>query len=599
MDHVKEEASINQLVVMEISRLLKQIIIISTVVLIVIILFANTRTYLGQFYQRKASFVAPKVLTLGEIHWEECVPAVENVDCGMIIVPKDYFNAEAGTASIALARYRAQKTPRRGSVFLNPGGPGGPGSKLPITLGPALAKLIGDDWDLIGFDPRGIGSTRPTTRCFSSPLSSTAFFANTVIEQGITVSSISDLSSPLLYDELVEQHRQFLAVKEAHAELCGKVMGDELRYMGTATVVRDIDFMSKIIEGENKKINYWGISYGSILGAYLVNMLPHRIGYVVIDGIVDPVSWSNEPSHKWPINWIADAEKTYKIFLQDCSKAGPSLCPLTEYKDEHWQNLERRFEDFFDAVARKPIPVPFGNRPGVLTSGGARGLLKIALQRPLDWPKVAKVFSSALTGNATELYNLIVHPLTHDPEPYISPRLAVTCLDSPRPPSPDEFPTAEDLTKQGLKALREVSPHFGLSTGVSEPDGGCQYWAVDGPERYTGPWNATLETKMLIISNTADPITPKSSGLLVNSLMPHSSVIIIQDGPGHCSIFMPSLCTAKIQRGYFAGEMPKNGTVCPVDVATFPGEESGKHIQALSADDQELLEALKYLEANF
>ncbi|KAJ3732572.1 hypothetical protein DFJ43DRAFT_1154298 [Lentinula guzmanii] len=580
------------------SRLLKQIIIISTVVLIVIILFVNTRTYLSQFYQRKTSLVAPKVAILGEIHWEECVPAVENVDCGMIIVPKDYFNAEAGTASIALARYRAQKTTRRGSVFLNPGGPGGPGSKLPITLGPALAKLIGDDWDLIGFDPRGIGSTRPATRCFSSRLSSTAFFANTVIEQGITVSSISDLSSPLLYDELIEQHRQFLALKEVHAEICGKVMGDELRYMGTATVVRDIDFMSKIIEGENKKINYWGVSYGSILGAYLVNMLPHRIGYVVIDGIVDPVSWSNEPSHKWPINWIADAEKTYKIFLQDCSKAGPSLCPLTEYKDELWQNLERRFEDFFDAVARKPIPVPFGNRPGILTSGGARGLLRIALQRPLGWPKVAKVFSSALTGNATELYNLLVHPVTHDPEPYISPRLAVTCLDSPRPPSPDEFPTAEDLTKQGLKALREVSPHFGLSTGVGEPDGGCQYWAVDGPERYTGPWNATLETKMLIISNTADPITPKSSGLLVNSLMPHSSVIIIQDGPALLDFYAFSMY-CKNSTGYFAGEMPKNGTVCPVDVATFPGEESEKHIQALSADDQELLKALKDLEANF
>lgn len=195
-----------------------------------------------------------------------------------------------------------------------------------------------------------------------------------------------------------------------------------------------------------------------------------------------------------------------------------------------------------------------------------------SLQRPLEWPKVAKSFSSAMAGNGTALYNAIVRPLPladlDSPEPHISPRLAVTCLDSPRPTSPDEFPTAEDLTEQGLKALREVSPHFGLSTGVSEPDGGCQYWPVDGPERFTGPWNATLETKMLIVSNTVraslsmdechsaesdiscrltrkrkfllensylivvNRITPKSSGLLVNSLMPDSSVIIIQDGPG-------------------------------------------------------------------
>ncbi|KAJ3872945.1 hypothetical protein F5051DRAFT_420415 [Lentinula edodes] len=578
---------------------LKKIIIISTVVLIVIFILANFRTH----YQQRTSSLTSIALNPGEIHWKECVPAVENVDCGRIIVPKDYFDAEAGTASVALARYKAKKFPRKGSVFLNPGGPGGPGSRLPITTGSALAKIIGEDWDLIGFDPRGIGSTMPPTRCFSSQISNTVLFANTVVEQGITVSSISDLSSPLLYDQLVEQHRQFLAVKEAHAHLCGEMMGNELKYMGTATVVRDIDFMSRVIDGEDEKINYWGISYGSILGAYLVNMLPHRIGHAVIDGIVNPVSWSNEPSHKWPINWISDAEKTYQIFLQDCSKAGPSSCPLCEYKDEPWQNLERRFEEFFDAIALNPIPVPFGNRPGVLTSGGARGLLVKSLQRPLEWPKVSKSFSSAMAGNGTELYNAIVRPLPladlDSPEPHISPRLAVTCLDSPRPTAPDEFPTAEDLTEQGLKALREVSPHFGLSTGVSEPDGGCQYWPVDSPERFTGPWNATLETKMLIVSNTADPITPKSSGLLVNSLMPDSSVIIIQDGPGHCSIFLPSLCTAKLQRGYFAGEIPKNGTVCPVDLATFPDEESDKHIQMLSTEDQELLKALRDLEAMF
>lgn len=95
---------------------------------------------------------------------------------------------------------------------------------------------------------------RPATRCFSSLLENAVFFANTVIEQGITVSSISNLSSVLLYDELVEQHRQFLALKQAQAELCRKNMGDELKYMGTATVVRDIDFMSKALEGEDTKM---------------------------------------------------------------------------------------------------------------------------------------------------------------------------------------------------------------------------------------------------------------------------------------------------------------------------------------------------------
>ncbi|KAF9072802.1 hypothetical protein BDP27DRAFT_1400715 [Rhodocollybia butyracea] len=565
-------------------------ILITLLVLISVFVFSTNR--LVDYNENTFSFV--RVETPGNFHWQECIPSVENVECGSIVVPKDYFNPDAGVATIALAKYKAKKSPRKGSVFVNPGGPGGPGALFVIASGSNLAKVIGDEWDIVGFDPRGIGSTRPATRCFSSLLENAVFFANTVIEQGITVSSISNLSSVLLYDELVEQHRQFLALKQAQAELCRKNMGDELKYMGTATVVRDIDFMSKALEGEDTKINYWGGSYGSILGAYLVNMLPRRIGYAVIDGIADPVNWSSdcEPSHKWPINWVSDAEKTYKLFLEDCSKAGPSLCPLTRYKDEPWQNLERRFEDFFDATARKPIPVPFGNRPGYLTSGGARGFLEVVLQRPAGWPLAAEVYSSAMAGNATQLYNLFIYRL---PLPYRVDltRLAVTCLDSPRPESLESFPTAESLTEQGLKSLREMSPHFGLSTGISEPDGGCQYWPVDGPERFTGPWNATLETKMLIVSNTADPITPMSSGILVNSLMPDSSVLVIQDGPGHTSFAMPSLCTAKLQRRYFAGDIPQNGTLCPVDVKTFPDEDSERSLQALSREDQELVDALK------
>ncbi|KAE9396452.1 hypothetical protein BT96DRAFT_996708 [Gymnopus androsaceus JB14] len=553
-------------------------------VLTVLYVIGREPSPLWKCANRKSVVAAP-----GNIHWGECIPAVDNVECGRIVVPKDYFNPDAGTATIALGRYKAKKLPRKGSVFLNPGGPGGAGSRMAIAYGAQMAKLIGDDWDLVGFDPRGIGKTRrveslmsvafflryypfrPVMRCFSSPLSKDVFFANTVIEQGITVSSISNLSSPLLYDELVEQHRQLLALKETQAELCRKNMGDELRYMGTATVVRDIDFMSKIIEGEHERINYWGGSYGSILGAYLVNMLPNRIGYAVIDGIADPINWSNEPSHKWPINW-----------------AGPSRCPLAKYKGEPWQNLERRFEEFFDETARKPIPVPFGNRPGFLTSGGARGGLRLRKSFHLPWPETQRIYTTFSFPRYT----------FEDAGPNQDlARLAVTCLDSPRPASPEAFPTAEDLAEQGLKALREVSPHFGLSTGVSEPDGGCQYWPVDGPERFTGPWNATLETKMLIVSNTADPITPKSSGLLINSLMPNSSVIIIQDGPGHTSTALPSLCTAKLQRGYFAGDIPKNGTVCSVDVATFPDEEDEAILQMLSIEDRELLKALKDIEA--
>ena len=131
---------------------------------------------------------------------------------------------------------------------------------------------------------------------------------------------------------------------------------------------------------------------------------------------------------------------------------------------------------------------------------GLTAMLQIFLQRPTRWLEAANVYAEAFAGNGTGLYKLVTDTSQgrHD-----LVRLAVTCLDSPSDTiSP---PTAEDLASQGLKNLKEVSVHFGLSTGISEPDGGCEYWPVRGPERFVGPWNATLETPLLIISNTADP----------------------------------------------------------------------------------------------
>ncbi|KAJ7598797.1 Alpha/Beta hydrolase protein [Mycena floridula] len=537
----------------------------------------------------------PSESRVGDIHWERCA-LFPLSDCGTITVPKDYFDPEAGTATIAFARYNATKLPKKGSVFINPGGPGGRGVLFSTLHAPIMATLIGSQWDLIGFDPRGIGETTPAVRCFPDPIAERIFLSNTVIEQGITVSSIANLSSENLREELVLQYGQFLAMKQAQAQLCEKNMGDELKYMGTATVVRDIDFMSKVFDGEDAPINYWGGSYGTILGTYLVNMLPDRVGYVLIDGVADAVQWSSEPSQYSPMNWLSSTEKTYEVFLKDCAQAGPRLCALAHSVGEPWQKIEQRLESFFDKLVRSPVPVPFGVRPGFLTSGAARAIMFIDLYFPTLWPQNAENFAQAMKGNATALFNIMVPDYRLDNGGISASRdlsrLAVRCLDAPPASSPKDYPTAEELADIGLKTLREQSIHFGLSTGISEPDGGCQYWPVQGPERFTGPWNATLRTPMLIISNTYDPITPISSGLKINSLMPNSSILVIQDGPGHCSLTFPSLCTIKLGRQYFAGEMPANGTVCQVDRSTFPDEkDQDLHLEALSTSDRELLEA--------
>lgn len=176
------------------------------------------------------------------------------------------------------------KHKRLGTIFLNPGGPGGSGVGFALGYGRGLHDLLDGRYDILGFDPRGIGSTRPRVECFNSTLDYELFKAGTVLERGFDVPADPYSTEGRLH--LLEQHRQLLALQQAEFEKCRDSMGDEIRHMGTATVVRDIERMSHVLDGPEAKISYFGTSYGTILGAFLVNMLPaHKIGRVVIDGV--------------------------------------------------------------------------------------------------------------------------------------------------------------------------------------------------------------------------------------------------------------------------------------------------------------------------
>ncbi|KAL0066318.1 hypothetical protein AAF712_006749 [Marasmius tenuissimus] len=400
-------------------------------------------------------------LKIGNISWVDCEPLLQGVDCGYIVAPKDHANYEVGKAFVYIARYKARRVPRKGIVFMNPGGPGHPGTPLALEKGKEMAELIGGDWDLVGFDPRGVGRTTPSTRCFESTQDFRKFFANTVVERGLNIPSTSDLSAPSLRQSLVGQYTEFVELKKKQGELCKKSMGDELKYMGSTTVARDIEFMSRVLEGDNAKI-----------------------------------------------------EKTYERFLNDCSRAGPTRCPLSRSRDDSTQQIEARIESFLDSVAKNPIPLALDGGHALLTSGTVRALLLIALHAPKNWPTFAPTLASAMSANHTAqavLYQM-AFPLVNDPPhpPFARDleRQAITCLDGPVQSSPV---SAEDLADQSIKSLQESSRHFGASTGLSEPDGGCEFWPANSQvrreEMRLDRANEVMkdEKRVLIISNTADP----------------------------------------------------------------------------------------------
>ncbi|KAG8727378.1 hypothetical protein FRC11_013342, partial [Ceratobasidium sp. 423] len=480
---------------------------------------------------------------VGDVQWYPC-PGIDNpkIECGSIVVPLDYFDASAGTATIALGKYKADPSIRRGTIFLNPGGPGGPGVRLATRAGPSLvATRLGPFYDLVGFDPRGIGQTVPNAACFNSLAEMDEFYRNTVFELGYaqppntTISSFNEdalVAQQRAFDDIVAQQRQALALFETQAKLCTKNMpngGAALNYMGTASVVRDIAFMTDVFDGKGANINYWGGSYGSILGATLFNMMADRMGKGMIEAIAHPGHWVDKHSHEWMDTWIQDADEAYRWFLNSCAKAGETGCALAKGNISA-DAIEQKVEKFIDQLYATPMPSINSIVPAYLTSGTVRSKLYDAMEAPPLWPRFARDLEDAICGNPAPLLNKILPDPTRDRFDHANlARYAVTCIDSLpfNKSDPSTFPTPEQLARRIVARVNNTSKYFGGSTGLTDIDGGCQFWPVDGVERYAGPWNRTLANPVMVISSSVDPITPLASARFINNALGDMSRLVI------------------------------------------------------------------------
>lgn len=541
---------------------------------------------------------------VGDVQWYKC-PGIDDpkIECGSIVVPLDYFNASAGTATIALGKYKADSALRRGSIFLNPGGPGGSGVGLATRAGSMLiATRLGPHYDLVGFDPRGIGQTTPKANCFESIASMDEFYRNTVFELGFTQppnTTVSFSNTDALaakrraFDDIVAQQRQALTLFETQAKLCTKNMpngGVDLNYMGTTSVVRDIAFMTDVLDGKGANINYWGGSYGSILGATLFNMMADRMGKGMIEAIANPAYWADQHSHEWMDTWIQDADEAYRWFLNSCAKAGEAGCALARGNISA-AAIEQKIGAFMDELYEHPMPSVNSVVPAYLTSGTVRSKLYDAMEQPSRWPAFASDLDNAMRGNPTPLLNKILPNPNRDRFDHSNlARFAVTCIDSLpfNKSDPSTFPTPEFLARRIVARVNNTSKYFGASTGLTDIDGGCQFWPVNGVERYPGPWNRTLANPVLVISSSVDPITPLESAKFINDQLGDSSRLVVVNAPGH-GVPFPSLCQFKASLDYFNnGILPKDDLRCETEYGAF--EDPNKVYAIMSNEDRELVD---------
>ncbi|KAG8693513.1 hypothetical protein FRC09_010457, partial [Ceratobasidium sp. 395] len=453
--------------------------------------------------------------------------------------------------------------------------------------------------DIVSWDPRGVNGTFPTVDCYASQTEQDIAFAHTSIDTGFEARNLSDPIDRAVY---AQQVRKTDAENAVTAELCLNRSGEALRYVGTDSVVRDLELLSRVIEGPEKPVNFWGFSivrsYGTIVGLYFVNMFPRRVGKVILDGVVDPLLWATVPAYQWGKWDLADAESAYTHFLDACASARSERCALCLNQDTNSSTIRQRVDKLIHDLYEHPLPVPSGQEPYILASGMVRKLIFDSMYYPRKWPLLAEQLASAMRGDGRPILDVMLNKVELDTRK--KPRNdwagnAVRCLDGPDTSHLDPHQMIEDTIEENVLMYERTTRHFAARRVLM-----CHHWKVRNPERFVGPFNSTvLANNILIVGNVVDPMTPLINARVLNRMLPQSR-LVVQNGTGHCSYAMASLCTGRAIRRYLLeGISPPNGVVCDTNEQLFPqisrsvGDEAGIVQGAALLEDAKLVSMLQ------
>ncbi|KAH8921259.1 hypothetical protein BT69DRAFT_348667 [Atractiella rhizophila] len=515
----------------------------------------------------------------------------------MIPVPLNHLNlSDERSYQIAVSMIPAEKKERKGALFINPGGPGGSGTAMiQGTRGPALWKVLKGQYDIVGFDPRGINKTVPGIRCFDTLAEQ--YVLNAAQSYYLDIPANLSLLHPYHLDSQLGSLRAGLT---SVAKKCKEVHGDYLRYLGTADVVRDIEWMATAIDGEDAKVNFWGVSYGTIIGQYLVQILkPSRIGHIFIDGVVDPEKWADY-SIEEVTDGIEDVDHVFRAFASSCLSAGPSLCPLAVHFSTSAKLLEA-MDALLDSLYRSPQPASSKQVPS-LTYHAAQ--VRKAYFRTTysiaQWNASSHALDKALfprngeeaLQSLVEMFadglpaNISLFNATTMPGDTLFAGLAIACADSKPYDAQRPAPTTEEFARYLLKVVKMYSPRTGDGFHLMAH---CDTWDVSWQHRYPGPFgipNGTLEMPIIIASQHFDPSTPLIAAKRAFERLGSNARLVEQvDGWGHCAVSQTSYCTAKIMQDYFTKDvLPDSYTACKVDRKPWLPWNETQAVAGLKAD---------------
>ena len=459
------------------------------------------------------------------VDWQPCSDDGRQ-RCATIEVPIDYAQPQGGRFTLALRMAPATDPDQRiGSMLINPGGPGASGVEYAQYASFVFSPRVRAAYDIVGFDPRGIG-------------------------QSDAVSCLSDANLDALFavdptpDSAAERARGH-ATADSIARACAAHGGARALHMSTSEVARDMDVMRVLLGDE--KLNFFGGSYGTFLGAMYADTFPKKVGRMVLDSALSP----NQTDEQEMTYDIQGFEASIDAFIDWC--VARDDCALGTDKAD----ARGKIADLLDAIERHGLST---RKTGLTTigEGWAGFAIFMCLYSDTSWPTLNRGLAQAFQGRGDILLAKAMSVVDRGADghyaagSYLQAMLPVRCADWPRSSDAPASRTEE-------RRLRAAHPLWAKLNGDLYDS--CTAWPTRG-RALKGSTLAVGAAPILVIGNERDPATPiGGTKQLARDL--DSGILLTSDHDGHGTYYAGNSCVDSAVDGYLVqGTVPRNGTTC-------------------------------------
>lgn len=434
------------------------------------------------------------------INWQACEPS--GYQCGHLQVPLDYSQPASATLNLALKRRPANQPKRKiGTLFIEPGGPGGSGVDSLPMFATAVSQDILDYFDMVGFDPRGVGASEQL-KCSTDI---TFYFGN-------------DLAMP--NDPATDQ------AARAYAQQCGN--DPMLAHMGTLNVARDLDVLRRAVG--DQKLTYFGVSYGTEVGIVYANMFPDRVRAMIIDGVVNPAQSGSDILINQAIAWNEALEK----FFDWCKRtANCALAP----------DPRARYLEVLQRARTAPAMAELGERSFPISTGWVTLASVLAVYDPKGYQGLADTLARALDDDWSA-YQQGLPAFGASGAPAAA--VWVTCMDQP-------LAAGADFVSLVQEATRRAPLTGAVAANINRP---CAYLPVAPtpvPNNYLGKGSPTI----MVWGTTGDPATPYLSSVQVTRQL-HDAALFTLEADVHTAMGH-NACVVQEQSDYLLTAQVSDG----------------------------------------